>query len=243
MVASLASQHRRRHRGATTVILAALAAASVVLSACAASEPPTRSPLADPSTPTPEGSATGTAVPLPTFSPTPTDGTATPPADADAERAAGDALSYLAEWTGEPETEFRVAQVEAVEWPSGCLGVEIPGFACTMAIVPGYRIELTHAGQPDGPPYVVHASRTGHYMWMPSMEAVRTIESIDGNIVRFEASSGSDEMGTEHRAVMGSFIEPPLANLSAGDRVHVAITWPLPGEDAGLIVWMVEPLE
>jgi len=242
VVATMASKHALRPRRARLAILAALTVASVVVSACAASEPPTRSPLDDPSTP-PPGSETGTAVPLPTFSPTPTDGTTTPPADADAERAAGDALSYLAEWTGEPETEFRVAQVEAVEWPSGCLGVEMPNFACTMAIVPGYRIELTHAGQPDGPPYVVHASRTGHYMWMPSMDAVRTIESIDGNLLRFEASGGSDEMGTEHRAVMGSFIEPPLANLSTGDRVHVAVTWPLPGEDAGLIVWMVEPLE
>ncbi|MDA0815000.1 MAG: hypothetical protein O2924_00315 [Chloroflexi bacterium] len=184
---------------------------------------------------------------MPTFTPvipTPrTDqGTLSPAPDSDAERAVGDAISRLAEWTGEPETEFLFGSIEEINWSSGCLGVEMPGIACTMAIVPGYRIELVHAGQPGGPPYVVHASRTGRYVWMPSMESVRTIAEVEGNVVSFEPAR-NDEMGHQHRVVAGSFVESPLANLGPGDRVHIAITWPLPGDDHGLVVWMVEPIE
>jgi hypothetical protein len=50
-----------------------------------------------------------------------------------------------------------IVKAEAVEWPDGCLGLSLPGQACTEAITPGYRIELAANGRQ----YVYHTDRTG----------------------------------------------------------------------------------
>jgi hypothetical protein len=39
--------------------------------------------------------------------------------------------------------QLTVTAVEAVEWPDGCLGLGQPGEACTEALVPGLRIQVT----------------------------------------------------------------------------------------------------
>jgi hypothetical protein len=229
-----------RRRAAASRLVLALGVLVALAAACGPSDPPPTSPLADPVTPSPD--VTSTPAPLPTFTPTPSDASPLPPdREVEAEHIVGEAISRLAEWTGEPETAFRLLEVEPVEWPNACIGVEIPDIACAEVITPGYRIAIYHAGRPNGPPYLVHASATGRYAWMPAFDAVRVVESVSGNLVTFEAVPGSDEMGRLHRAAPGSLLEPALSALSPGDRVHVAITWPLPGEDPGLIVWLVPP--
>jgi len=52
---------------------------------------------------------------------------------------------------------IKVVSAEAVDWPNGGLGCAEPGRMYTMAIVPGYRVELEAAGRT----YSYHGSRTG----------------------------------------------------------------------------------
>lgn len=226
-------------RTPVSVPLMSLVAAALLVAACAESDAPPTSPLQDTATPPP---ATGTTRPLPTFTPTPGNGGATPAPDEEAlrERVAGEAISRLAEWTGVAETELQLVAIEAVDWPSACLGVDLPGLACAEVITPGYRVEITHAARPDVS-FEVHANRSGRYVWAPLMDTVRTVSALnfDDNRVVLESTAGLDEMGSEHRIVPGSYLEEPFAEFAPGDRVHIAIAHALPDEEFGLVVWMV----
>lgn len=44
-------------------------------------------------------------------------------------------------------SQIEVVLVEEVDWPNGCLGVEVPGILCIDVITPGYRIVLRVNGQ------------------------------------------------------------------------------------------------
>jgi hypothetical protein len=44
-------------------------------------------------------------------------------------------------------SQIEVVLVEEVDWPNGCLGVEVPGILCNDVITPGYRIVLQVNGQ------------------------------------------------------------------------------------------------
>src|SRR5690606_31486632 len=105
---------------------------------------------------------------------------------------------------------------------------------------PGYRITLGIQGEPQ----YVHASREGRYAWAPAFDAERVVESIDlgASTVTFEALTGSDEMGREHRVAPGSQLDIPLRDLQPGRRVHVATTYEAPSLQATFVVWLV-PLE
>ena len=46
-----------------------------------------------------------------------------------------------------PVDQIHIANTEAVTWPTGCLGVVIPGVMCTDVVTPGFRIMLTANGQ------------------------------------------------------------------------------------------------
>jgi hypothetical protein len=48
-------------------------------------------------------------------------------------------------------------EVETVQWPNTCLGVEIPGQACAMHVVDGYRVILESGGRR----YEYHANADG----------------------------------------------------------------------------------
>jgi hypothetical protein len=39
-------------------------------------------------------------------------------------------------------TDIKVTDVEQVQWPDGCLGLQPPGVMCAMHVVPGYQITL-----------------------------------------------------------------------------------------------------
>jgi ribosomal protein L20A (L18A) len=77
-----------------------------------------------------------------------------PEAGGDAVEAA---IAALARETGLGADQIRVVSVEAVDWRDGCLEVHTPGVACTLAIVPGYRIILEAGGQE----YEVRTDRSG----------------------------------------------------------------------------------
>jgi len=218
---------------AVVVIVAAILGAS-----CAASEPPPSSPLDDTATGT---APAGTAAPLPTFTPAPaetsTAGTAIP---ADQEQITGAAIDALAEWIGVPATQVTLVSIEPTDWPSACLGVQMPGFGCAQVITPGYRIYLGLASQPT-PPYELHSDASGNVVWAPHFDSRRTIENVDAStgIVTLEGLAGSDEMGTRHRVVPGTFLDAPLSALTPGDEVDIAVTYALPDDDAALAVWIV----
>jgi hypothetical protein len=208
----------------------------MVLSACAASEAPVRSPLDDPSTPAP---GAGTPLPLPTFTATPdapvtgTPGAPTPsPADGE-ERIAGLAIDALAEWLGMAPTDFALHSIEAVQWPSSCLGVERPDFACAEVITPGYRIILrTFGGATE---HHVHANTTGRLVWAPTFEN-------EGRIVAVDASAGRvtvevDGGRAEYAAAPGSQFEPALTSLAPGMGFSAGLDR-TPTESA-VVVWFV----
>lgn len=99
-----------------------------ILPACAAR------PEAEPATPEPVSEST--AVP------------STAPASSEAYPAAVlAAQADLAERLGVQTDQILVASVEQQDWPDGCLGLATPDEMCTMAIVPGYLVRLSAAGQ------------------------------------------------------------------------------------------------
>lgn len=80
------------------------------------------------------------ATPTPTYPP-PQDAPILPPA------AALAVQKVLAEQLGLALDEVAITEVEAVDWPDGCLGLAGPEELCTQAIVPGFRVALTVSGQ------------------------------------------------------------------------------------------------
>lgn len=94
-----------------------------------------------------------------------TPGPAETPAPTELPPAAQAALEALATALGLPAGQIKVLSVEAVEWPDGCLGLSLPGRACTEAIVPGYLVELGAGGQV----YEYRSNRTGGVLWPGSL--------------------------------------------------------------------------
>lgn len=238
---------RPGRRGMTRFGGALALVAATFLVACAPSDPPPTNPLSDDSSP---GTVTGTQSPLPTFPATSTaevPAGSTPPADLEAEqeRVVGEAISRIAEWLGEPETAFELVSIEAVDWSSACLGVQVPGIACAEVVTPGYLVQVAHNRRPSLP-YQVHTSRDGDYAWgsgtnPPSSE--RTIERVDiqqGLVILESIGGNEDFIGTQQRVVPGSYLEVPLAELQPGQRVEIATA---PGiltdtRDTSVIVWL-----
>jgi hypothetical protein len=56
-------------------------------------------------------------------------------------------VAHLAESSGVSPDDITVVSTEEVEWPDGCLGIQMEGLMCTQAIVPGYRIILEANGR------------------------------------------------------------------------------------------------
>ena len=76
--------------------------------------------------------------------------------------------------------EITVQSLQAHEWPDGCLGLDLPGQACTEAITPGYRIVL-------GPPAGNSTYRTDQHGTIQRETAGDVQEAIH---VRYEISGG-----------------------------------------------------
>jgi len=107
-------------------IILAVTLTGLLLAACGT--PPTPAP---------------TDTPLPPTQPAPTE-THIPVDLSPAQRAA---IQMLADSFGVSVDQIRLVSTEAVDWPDGCLGIQEPGMACTLAIVPGFRIVLEAQGR------------------------------------------------------------------------------------------------
>ncbi|MFN2183203.1 MAG: hypothetical protein ACK2UU_04400 [Anaerolineae bacterium] len=93
----------------------ALLLAGVLLAACGGTALPTTQPPAATATVGPEDAGTGAA------------------------QKAADALA--AQLDLDP-LDIAVIGVEATQWPDGCLGIQLPGQACAMHVVDGYKVVL-----------------------------------------------------------------------------------------------------
>jgi hypothetical protein len=65
----------------------------------------------------------------------------------------------LAQRAGIAASAAKVVRAESIEWPNGALGCAEPGKMYTQMIVPGYVVELEHAGKT----YSYHASKNGYF--------------------------------------------------------------------------------
>jgi hypothetical protein len=97
----------------------------LVLTACA----PEAAATEEPSTSEPEEQATPTESPA----------ELTPVEEA--------VVAHLAETLGLSPGDITVVSTEEVEWPDGCLGIQMEGLMCSQAIVPGFRVILEANGR------------------------------------------------------------------------------------------------
>ncbi|MFN2144810.1 MAG: hypothetical protein ACK2T7_05630 [Anaerolineales bacterium] len=70
------------------------------------------------------------------------------------------AQEKLAERLGITVSQVEIVSYEHTNWPDGCLGLAEPGLMCTMAIVPGWRVELSA----DGQSFIARTNETGSYI-------------------------------------------------------------------------------
>ena len=57
--------------------------------------------------------------------------------------AIASAKSALAEQLQLNENEIQLVNIQEVQWPDGCLGIQQPGIMCAMHVVDGYQITLS----------------------------------------------------------------------------------------------------
>ena len=80
------------------------------------------------------------------------------PVDDLAPDAAVRAREVLAENIGVYIEKIEIVSFEHRDWPDGCLGLGGEGVMCTMAIVPGWRVELNA----DGAVYIARTDEVGN---------------------------------------------------------------------------------
>jgi hypothetical protein len=56
-------------------------------------------------------------------------------------------VAHLAESLDISPADITVVSTEEVEWPDGCLGIQMEGLMCTQVIVPGFRVILEANGK------------------------------------------------------------------------------------------------
>ena len=64
----------------------------------------------------------------------------------------------------DPDT-IHLVSVEPMEWPDGCLGVQMPGVMCTMVITQGYSVVLEAGGKQ----YEYHTDESGDVVLLASV--------------------------------------------------------------------------
>ncbi len=72
-------------------------------------------------------------------------------------RAVQAAIETLAHDLNVPGSSVNVTQVEAVQWPDACLGIDQPGQMCAQVVTPGYQIVLAVNGRS----YEAHTNQAG----------------------------------------------------------------------------------
>lgn len=114
-------------------VLFVLALFTLMLTACAAEVGATEEPSI------PETEETAAPTESATEAPTESPAESTPVEDA--------VVARLAENLGISPEDITIVSTEEVEWPDGCLGIQIEGLLCTQAIVPGFRVILDVNGR------------------------------------------------------------------------------------------------
>ena len=202
----------------TSVRVALAAIAIVAVAACTSNdEPPPRSPL---------GSTPASSVPPTTdASPAATGGTATATPTPSSEGApsprllealVGNAIQLMAEWLGVSATDLALAEAEALVWSDGCLGVPVPGAACTQALVPGFRAVLR---DPFGGLHRAHGGDDGRVVrWVGERILLGTIaDATRGSITMTTADGEVTLLAAPGSRFWGSGLSP-----GANDLVEVA---------------------
>jgi hypothetical protein len=92
-------------------------------------------------------------------------------------------VADLARQLGVAQDQIRVAQVENVKWPDGCLGVRRPGVMCAMRVTPGYRVILEAAGQR----YPYHTDLAGETLVL----AIQPLPATTDKVLVWEQDTGS----------------------------------------------------
>lgn len=101
-------------------------------------------------------------------------GAALPPgARATLEQVVAAARADAARRSGRAAEGLQLVSAERVTWPDGSLGCPRPGMAYTMALVPGFRIVLSAAGER----YDYHADQRGQLVLCPPGRAA---DPVDG---------------------------------------------------------------
>ncbi len=109
--------------------------------------------------------------------------------------AAFAAQADLAETLNIPVDSIEIVQVEAVDWPDGCLGLAKPDEMCLQVITPGYLVKL----QVDQEEYYYHTDESGKSLRMAkgpglpseggSPESGLTWEGVNCEILQVSPSS------------------------------------------------------
>lgn len=104
----------------------------------------------------------------------PTSGLDVPVNPADLPPAVVKARETLAQQIQAKAADIQVDKIERVEWPNGCLGVQMPGRMCTQMIVPGYRVIFSYQGKQ----YEFHTDEAGGSIAMASAPLPQTMDKV-----------------------------------------------------------------
>lgn len=103
------------------------------------------------------------------------------------------AKEMLAQQIGVKADQIQVVEVEAVAWPNGCMGVQMPGRMCTQMIVPGFRVVL----EANGTQYEFHTDEIGGQV----LPAIAALPQTANKLLVWEQTEGGacthSEIGSE----------------------------------------------
>ena len=227
--------------------VAVAALAIVAFAACTSNdEPPPRSPLGStpassvsPTTDASPAATGGTATATPT--PAPSEGAPSPRL---LEALVGNAIQLMAEWLGVSATDLALAEAEALVWSDGCLGVPVPGAACTQALVPGFRVVLR---DPFGGLHRAHGGDDGRVVrWVGERILLGTIADATRDSITMTTADGEVTLlAAPGSRFWGSGLSPGANDLvevaeGIGDAEVAVAADPSPdGGPAPVIAWLV----
>lgn len=216
---------RRARAGLVAIALAV----TVLVASCASEARPTRSPFDDRgAVPTVPPGVTSYPPPFapPSMTPTaPTTGAPsatvpTSPAAGDPEAAAGAAIEALANRMAVNATRLSVVNVEPVDWPNGCLGLELPGMTCTQVVTPGYRVTLRYDTTS------LHEMRTGRggaSAWVAQTAVRATVREAERASTALAITDASGKTLSVLLAPGTQRLGVPPGALKAGDRITLGV--------------------
>lgn len=109
--------------------------------------------------------------------------------------AAMRALKLLAENEKAATEKIQISNIEAVDWPDTCLGIQNPDQLCAQVVTPGYQVNL----QFNGKDYIFHTDLNGDLIYdshANNQEVILTwVHEVDGNCLKVRFSESGIEWG------------------------------------------------